>query len=259
MKFLSKIFKKDPLEALNEDLEIIQIDDKAINLFEILPNHDKSLVTKTITEKYAGVFIGKQGWFLPDAQDKLSSIWKELIKGCINMSSIGNQWGLNEKRVYLSIQMKAKDMDIKDPVFVREDNILFLHSFIRQIWNDTLSTIDFEEENSLEMLLDNSTFERKHIDLFEKEVRKLLKNKESEFALGEDEIIRKKELLPDFIAERIPEKWTEGKTMLSYEEIGTMYGLSEEETRIIIQNLAENNLLTNTTNYPLDEILKPRS
>lgn len=259
MKFLSKIFKKDPVEALNEDLENIVVDDKAINFFEILPNHDKDLVVKTINEKYSGLFIGKQGWFLPNAQDRLSSIWDELIRGPVNMTGIGKNWGLNEKRVFLYLQYKAKEMDIQEPVFIRHDNILFLHSHIRRIWNDTLSTIDYEEENSLGMLLDNSTIDRKYMELFEKEVRKLFKLVESEFALGEDEIIRKKELIPEYIGERIPAIWAEGKNMLTYLEIGTMFGLSDEETSDIIQHLAENNLLKNTTNYPLDEILKPRS
>jgi hypothetical protein len=259
MKFLSKIFRKDPLEALNEALVNITIDDKAINLFELLPNHDKNLIIKTINEKYTGLFIGKQGWFLPEAQEKLSNIWDKLIKGPINLGDTGKKWGLNEKRVYLSLQLRAKEMNILEPVFIRGDKILFLHSYIKQIWVDTLSTIDYEEENSLNMLLNNSSIDRKYMDIFEKEVLKLLKLSKSEFALGDDEIIRKKELIPEYIEERIPDLWKEGKTMLTYEEIGILYGLSNDETSNIIKDLSENNLLKNTTNYPLDEILKPRS
>ncbi len=259
MSFLKKFLKKDPYDRLKEDFSNVKIKNKALNLYEALSKHDSESIRKIVAEeKIDGIFVGNQGWFLPKHEKKLELVWDKLRKGAIDLEAIGKDWGLNSKRVFIVLGEHAKKLKLKEPYFIRKSHTLFLSTYFKQIWNDLISTVDFEEEEKFDSIISRVNIKSEYFDIFKEEVTKLLKTEDSIVALGRDGFLRRKDEINEMIAEYINEKWEEKVAELSYIEIGDEFGLSIEEITRTILKLIDDKLLNNTTNYPVDEILKPR-
>lgn len=264
MNFLKKIFQSDPIKKLQEDINAINIGKKAINLYEKLIKHDQSLIHKVVDENILesikdGNFIGNQGWFLPNYQERMDLIWEKLKNGSVDLKKIGDNWGLNAKRTFIAISDHASSIKLNEPHFIREGEVIFLTSYLKQIWADLLSTIDLEENEKFDTFIEKTNISREHLALLKKNALHWLKEEKSEFALGMDNFLRRKDDLLEEISGYIDSKWEEKTSQLLYSDIAERFGITLGEITRYLQKLSENNSLSNSTIYPVDEMLKPRS
>ncbi len=256
MKFIKKMFKSED-EKLRDKIKELGELDKAINLYDKFSNFDRELINNIFKEEkfWDGEFIGNKGWYLPKYHDKMDNIWEELKNGPIDLKIIAKDWGLNEKRVYIAIEREAKDRKTN---IIRKKMLVFSEGYFLYLWTNIVSTLDTEVETTYDQAINNLKINSEYKKYFTEFITKYLRSDKSSYCIGKDNVIRHKEIIPELIEELIPKKWAEGITELRYEDIADEYGLSLEETRKIIQKLADANKLKNTTNYPMDEILKSR-
>ncbi|MCY3412355.1 MAG: hypothetical protein INQ03_12030 [Candidatus Heimdallarchaeota archaeon] len=260
MSFFKKLFQKDPKKALESDLQLIEITDRAINLFESLHKHDHNLILEYFNEHPIsnGKFIGNKGWYIPEIDDKLEHIWPKFTKGPIDLQKTGESWGLNAKRCYIVLKEEAERRKLDDPYFYRNDNNLYLASYIHTLWVDAIASLDFDEENNFNDVVNTIRIESDFRDKLKTIILEQLKEESSTIVMGSDSILRLKDDLDDLVVNFIEESWDEKKSELSYSDISDRFGLSIKDTEKLLQHLISENLLPTTTNYPVDLILRPR-
>lgn len=264
MGLRSVFSKKTPEERVSKKMLQIEIGDKAINLVEVLPNENETLVMQVanvlITDgKLKGILVGQQGWFLPDGNKKIDEIWSQLKSTHINLENVSNRWGLNPKRTYIALNDFAQTKNIADPVFIRKNNKLYFTPYLKQVWIDTISGFDLDDEITIDKIIENSGLESDSKIVLANYMEKELKEKNSEIILGKDKILRSRSELHVILADNIAKRWEEGFDQVEFSTLAENYGVTKEDIRKTLQELIETKRIKNITIYPLEEVIKPRS
>ena len=179
-------------------------------------------------------------------------------KGAINLNDISSEWGnFGNKRVFIAIEEFGKTKKLSDPIFTRKNELLFLNSQIIQKWNDAVNRFDLTEaETSFDKIIEN--MDSTHKEIATGIIKASLKTKNSEILLGQDNIVRRRTGIENYISEHINLHFENSIGDLHYDIIGENFGLSFEEIAQIVLQLIENKSIENITNYPTDGFIKKR-
>ncbi|MHA2251276.1 MAG: hypothetical protein ACXAD7_13015 [Candidatus Kariarchaeaceae archaeon] len=259
MGFKKILSRKSPEDKLTENILVLELGEQAINLFDQYSKEKQSLVQKVITElqnqmKVDGRFIGKKGWYLPKADEKIGEIWKRLAKGPVSLSEVSAKWGLNNKRVYLAMTEYSNNK----VNLIRKKDVIYSYPFLNQVWTDSLALFDFDEPVKFESVIDNAKIDREGKNVLEEYMNKEFEKASSELVLGRDHNLRKRGDLQLVIAEEIPRRFEEGITEIQFSTLAEDYGISIPEITKILQELIDAKEVDNITLYPLDELIKRR-
>ncbi len=254
---------KDSKDKISEKLLNIELNDFALNLIEKLPREDRSIIKIVAQElidqgKLDGVLIGNKGWFLPKTGEKFDIIWTKLSTGPVNLNEVGKSWGLNTKRVYLALSEYSKTKTNNVSAFVRAKDQIFLTSYLKQVWFDSLTAFDLNDNVSIETVVENTVIPRETKDILIKQLEKWLSEKRSDIILGKDRILRRREDLYLILSKDIPKMFEEGFDQIEFSRLADKYGVTIEEIAMILQKLLDNKELADITIYPLDNYISPK-
>jgi hypothetical protein len=258
-----KLFSKDPKEKISKKILEMQFGDRAINIVDSFPKQDSKLIRFVIQElidsgEINGILVGKQGWFLPNGEAKIEQTLNELARGSQNLDTLANDWKLNKKRVFIALTDYLEKNAQLEQVIIRKKDLIFLQSYLKQEWTNSLAAFEFDNPISYDAVINNAAVPRESKEVLADQVKKWLVEEGSYLVLGNDNLLRKRDDLPIYLAEGIDLKWEEGADKIEFSELAEEYGILREEIHGIIQQLIENKELDNITVYPLDEILKQR-
>lgn len=263
MKFLNKLSRKSPEEKILLEIEKLDLNTPSIMFTDKLENFDTNLVINVIQSqvengRLQGEFVGRKGWFLFDAKNKLDQVWQKMNKGAVNLGEISAIWGnIGNKRVFIAIEEYGKSKKLNEPIFTRKNDLLFLNSYVIQKWNDAVNKFDLDEgEINFDKILENmeSTYKEMAAEI----IQTSLKSKNSELLLGQDNIVRRRTGIDIYIAEHINSHMEKNGVDLHYVLIGDKFGMNDEEIAQIVLQLIENKSIENITNYPTDGFIKKR-
>ncbi|MDH5401853.1 MAG: hypothetical protein OEZ01_08870 [Candidatus Heimdallarchaeota archaeon] len=267
MSFIKKIFSKNPAAKVRQLVLSVPIDNLAIDFPTQINNNDYNLVSKVIEDLISegllrGILIGKKGWFLPNGIQKVDDIWKEVERDIIDLERIGNDWGLNPKRVYIALETKAKSLGLKEPYFIRSNNELYLQSLLIKKLQSTLKAQDFDEENiHLNTLIENIIPKKTENwnEILSEKIINVLNLETSEYCIGKDTFIRIKMNLGEEVVTIITNYWEEQTEEIPYTYIGEYFGLNNKDVAKLLQKLINEKELTNVVIYPIEEIIKRKA
>lgn len=261
MSFLKRIFGKGKSkEEKAKDFLLSYSFVKAISIRDIpaAPVDADTLVTvaeQLISEgKLPGRMVGKKGWYLPRTKDDLLGIFKRAKKEPVKLKDLAEEFGLNRKRTVIALRDQLKNLGRTGEYVLSDEHIVAIE-LLKNKWRSALSNFDLEEEVTLEDVIGELEFP----ELTRELAIEWMREKSSSVVMDQEGRIRRRSEIPELVVEKVKELWEGESAEISFEMIGTIYGISTEEAGEVILKLVNDGELDDVTVYAADELIKRRS